>query len=629
MATLRRVGAVILLAFVFILPFFNGGNSFFAFWLLLILPLPLMLLAPLPQRLPRLGPFLLFWLALFLSSLKAVNLMMAGPTFLAWSALFVFFYLFLAYRGYYRWQIVLRLFFLTAFVLSLISLYCLIFSSRCQGLATMNFFYAVYGHNHLADYLCLVFPLSLAAFFRHRYRWPLFFLNLFFLISIWLTFSRTSFLFLPPLLIVLWYFWRPRFFQGQVLFLLALLVSFALAVLALVVGLGRGDWLVNYWPWLGHHLARSLQSEARPAYWQQAWSAFSQRPFLGWGWGNFRLVSLRFSRNPFNWAWFPHNFFLRLLAETGLVGFLTFVVLLWQIKHHLKKAASRWGITGAFLFSMSHALLDFDWAFRAIILSLLIFLALSLARRPISQMQAKIWHGFFFFLAGMGFLAGSLAAGGKFLAAAGYYRQSFHLYPFAAKVLRASIANGEKLPPSWALKWDRGDYDLYLLLAQEEKEAGHYQQADAWLAKAVTWWPSLRLGWQRREAIFRQLGKSPVVLWRQQLAAVKGSGATLCFHGYYAKIAYRLGIYYFQHERYREAETYLKEAVRLAPQWSYFHRALADFYAFQGRKALARQVLQKCQKLYFPRWDCRQQLERGKWDLPDALAPQVKTVFDN
>ena len=60
--------------------------------------------------------------------------------------------------------------------------------------------------------------------------------------------------------------------------------------------------------------------------------AFWESPWVGIGAGNFRyLCSEIIGALPLECRIHPHNFYIQLLAETGLIGFITGVVMLWSI----------------------------------------------------------------------------------------------------------------------------------------------------------------------------------------------------------------------------------------------------------------------------------------------------------
>ena len=69
----------------------------------------------------------------------------------------------------------------------------------------------------------------------------------------------------------------------------------------------------------------SLNSSNRWRWWQEAWHAFTQHPGGGTGAGTFELTDRMLRQSPITTTE-PHNVPLQFLSETGIVGFLLFLV---------------------------------------------------------------------------------------------------------------------------------------------------------------------------------------------------------------------------------------------------------------------------------------------------------------
>jgi O-antigen ligase len=67
---------------------------------------------------------------------------------------------------------------------------------------------------------------------------------------------------------------------------------------------------------------------SRLAIWAGAFTVFGQSPLLGTGFGNLRALMGGLLNLPDGWTGDAHNLYLELLAETGLIGFMAFSVLI-------------------------------------------------------------------------------------------------------------------------------------------------------------------------------------------------------------------------------------------------------------------------------------------------------------
>src|SRR5262249_30944621 len=65
----------------------------------------------------------------------------------------------------------------------------------------------------------------------------------------------------------------------------------------------------------------NLQESSRLRWWATGLNMFKSHPWLGVGLGNYPSAYLAFEVSPGLHTLYPHNYYIGLLAETGLIGF--------------------------------------------------------------------------------------------------------------------------------------------------------------------------------------------------------------------------------------------------------------------------------------------------------------------
>lgn len=192
-------------------------------------------------------------------------------------------------------------------------------------LPSMNLLDVRHGHSHLADLLVFIVPLVLAL--RRVVRisaWQ--YAGVVFLLFglLVVTFARGAWL-----VVGLYLIYESFCFIRSVRVRRALLFS-GLTICVFVIVSQFGSKYVHV-PGALRSIIRKETTTARFEYWRQAWVAFSERPIVGRGPGTFSLQSLRLQKGPGQSSWFAHSFLLQTLAETGILGFMSQLVLLGAI----------------------------------------------------------------------------------------------------------------------------------------------------------------------------------------------------------------------------------------------------------------------------------------------------------
>jgi hypothetical protein len=64
---------------------------------------------------------------------------------------------------------------------------------------------------------------------------------------------------------------------------------------------------------------------ARLLFWQRAWDIFKDRPLTGGGLASYPELHKQYLQPPFYYSADPHNLYLKILAELGIIAFLVFI----------------------------------------------------------------------------------------------------------------------------------------------------------------------------------------------------------------------------------------------------------------------------------------------------------------
>lgn len=139
---------------------------------------------------------------------------------------------------------------------------------------------------------------------------------------------------------------------------------FVVGILAIVIGLGYGA-LQLFVP---HSFVQNTFTEIvgpnRLIFWKEASQGLVERPIIGWGPENFRIVHQKYfdarlagpAHGAEIWVDKPHNIFVEVLVGQGWVGIITYVVLLSSLVYFIVVSVRR-GSTPAYIGSVFIGLL--------------------------------------------------------------------------------------------------------------------------------------------------------------------------------------------------------------------------------------------------------------------------------
>lgn len=105
----------------------------------------------------------------------------------------------------------------------------------------------------------------------------------------------------------------------------------AFVVLAAVAGLGLLASATSLGRVLSDRVEESSPVDYRMAVYTGGWHMFLDRPFLGWGFHQMPAELPRYVSEFDDKVLYPHNTYLEVLVENGLLGFLLYVWMMWEL----------------------------------------------------------------------------------------------------------------------------------------------------------------------------------------------------------------------------------------------------------------------------------------------------------
>ncbi|MFV1917598.1 MAG: hypothetical protein ACC618_03930, partial [Patescibacteria group bacterium] len=116
--------------------------------------------------------------------------------------------------------------------------------------------------------------------------------------------------------------------------------------------------------------------------------------------------------------------------------------------------------------------------------------------------------------------------------------------------------------------------------------------------------------------------------YRQYLKTLNLDSLEQSFTYQWAKPFYTLGLLAYRNEELDLVAPFWQTASNLAPEWSYFHMELANFYLSQGEASKAQSQIDFCLQFQNPQEHCTQYLEenlqQGKTESVGFLASDVE-----
>lgn len=341
----------------------------------LLLPVYLKSLPSLSQKLKKDWTMLFFVLFLASATISTIFSLDKKQSLLQLVFFLSSFIIFAGIKSFFRdfksKQTVAFILVLATFLPSLASVYNTFFLHVVRREPTdMGFLWVYFGHNHLSALLLFTIPLAfyfLKIYWNDRTRRILWLLAICYLLfALYLTFARASIIslllaFFFSLIVFRLFSWQ-KITTISLLFLLVIVTIFGKSTgSAKQFGVGKSD----------------LTNKTRVIYWRQAIDNFIKNPLWGSGLDTFRVVSRTSERTVTPTTYYTHNFFLQMLSDAGILGFLTSIGLIFSVFWHgYKKISPKIGaikivirkegllllaLWVGLLASTLNAFVDFDW----------------------------------------------------------------------------------------------------------------------------------------------------------------------------------------------------------------------------------------------------------------------------
>lgn len=193
-------------------------------------------------------------------------------------------------------------------------------------------------------------------------------------VNLYLTFSQAAWLALLPAFFIVVVFSKKIISRKTLVTKLACFALMSILLASLLLFLHQKSH-----PNQGEDLAaantvQSLSLENRFDYWKTSLQIIKHDPFLGIGLGNFKTLYTHYQQNIWSYSVSPHNIFLLLATEIGILGTLFFVLFLLKtgglgisilrsknFNHDPLFLSFALGIFASLVSSFLHNLVDLDW----------------------------------------------------------------------------------------------------------------------------------------------------------------------------------------------------------------------------------------------------------------------------
>lgn len=350
-------------------------------------------------------PTILFLAFLFVTGVTTIFSIDKEKSITQFLIFFCYFIIFVSIRSIFPTlrskQLLVSCYLLIVTCLSIISLYNTLIRHYVSRDA-LSFMWIYFGHNHLSALLVFAIPLTLyflkTYWAKKQIRFLLIVNCLLLIISLLLTFSIGSMLSLAAsFLIVLILFRKTVFPKRSPLKKVYFVVFLIIAVFSIssfyIFSETKGIKIKYVSPQTKTTKKIRLYkdpvsfAEARFIYWNAAYSNFLKNPLTGTGLETFDKALAKFGNiGKAAYTTHAHNFFIQMLTDTGIFGFLTSIALIAAVLRQGYQNIKNASLNGESFFYLSlfvgilsstlNSLVDLDWHAPTVFLFFWIFVGL-------------------------------------------------------------------------------------------------------------------------------------------------------------------------------------------------------------------------------------------------------------
>jgi len=276
-----------------------------------------------------------------------------------------------------------------------LNVFLLLFSNFTASFPALTLLTSVYGHNHIYIYYLYCISITLS-FFKKKFNF-FYIITLISTLGVIISFSRVG----TILLILILIFHYAHYRSKNILYFIVPAVVGSIFVLGSSLFFSYSHTSCQF-SLFQKQLCKNYLTEIRPTYWKQAIQGIQEHPLIGNGSGSFEYKSLQYRKNSSDYSAFPHNDYLQLLFEFGILGIFPLIFFSLFIIYSLclfKKSdfftQSMFFLTYIYFFDSA---MNFNWNISVLLVIECMIFGISISHLPRHYLsRTKIQRIFFVF----------------------------------------------------------------------------------------------------------------------------------------------------------------------------------------------------------------------------------------